>query len=153
MTNISKWVIVGIEAAAIAGVMAIVGVKGWVSLGLFIASAAIIRGFNWAVEKAFQPMFSPEILTTWAFGAIGLIGGYFVLSERVRKQGEELNDKIDRKEFEIGMKMLDEKIGWVHSDLTDIKNLLTAAVGRFLGTLDKQLVKCYITCRYNQQLT
>lgn len=53
MTNISKWVIVGIEAAAIAGVMAIVGVKGWVSLGLFIASAAIIRGFNWAVEKAF----------------------------------------------------------------------------------------------------
>lgn len=82
-------------------------------------------------------MFSPEILTTWAFGAIGLIGGYFVLSERVRKQGEELNDKIDRKEFEIGMKMLNEKIGWVHSDLTDIKNLLTAAVGRFLGTLDK----------------
>lgn len=45
---------------------------------------------------------------------------YGVLSERVRKLGDEMRTRVAREEFDAGMKRLDE----LHRDLREIRDLL-----------------------------
>lgn len=54
---------------------------------------------------------------------------YGVLSERVRRQGTDLELKIDRQEFEAGMTRLEE----LHKDLREIRDLLLSMMANKRG--------------------
>lgn len=75
-----------------------------------------------------------EIIVAIIIPCIGVIGSYAVLSERVRKHGEEqktlvadLAEKIDRREFDAGMSRLDA----LHTDLKEIRDLLIKVILNF----------------------